>query len=247
MNLYSMLLGAGAAIGLARVAGHSPVEERLRWLLTALIIQAAALIGARIGYVSEHFSYYSSHFGEAIQPWQGGLTWQGGVLGAVIGLVLVCLARRISLLPMLDRMSLMIAPMGALAWVGCWSEGIAYGIPLPEGTWWGVPAADVSGQVLLRSPVQLLAAVSLLVFLGVLELSLIRVRLPGIRGGAAGMVFTLHMLLFTFMRTDPAPALLGLRLETWYAILIAGIFFFGELAILILSRSVRIKKPQIEM
>lgn len=234
-----MLLGAGAAIGLARVAGNSPINERLRWLLYALIIQAAALIGARIGYVAEHFSYYSTHWLEAIQPWQGGLTWQGAVLGAVIALVLICLLRHQPLLPALDRMSLMIVPLGALVWTGCWTEGIAYGITLPEGTWWGVPAADGAGQTLLRAPVQLLAAISLMVFMGVLELALARVNRPGIRGGLAGLVFSLHMLLFTFLRADPAPSLLGLRLETWYAILIAGIFFFANLAILVTLKPVR--------
>lgn len=239
MNLYSMLLGAGAAIGLARVAGIAPVENRLRRLITALVVQAAALIGARAGYVFEHSSYYSSNFVESLQPWQGGLTWQGAVLGAIVGLILFCLISRSPLLPALDCISLMIAPLAALIWMGCWTEGIGYGDMLPQGTWWGIPSADVNGQVALRVPIQLAASLSLLLFLGILEFTLKRVKQSGVRGGLAGLVFALHMLLFTFFRADPAPSLLGLRLETWYAILIAGIFFFGNLAIWIVSRSAK--------
>ncbi len=243
MNIYSMLLGAGAAIGLARVARVTPLEERLSGLLTALVLQAVALVGARIGYVSEHFSYYSSHGLEAIQIWQGGFTWQGAVLAAIIGLVLISLILRKPILPLLDQMSLMILPIAALVWAGCWTEGIAYGITVPGGAWWGVPAVDGAGRVLLRAPVQLLAAISTVFFLGVLESALVKVKRLGIRGGLAGLVFSLNMLAFTFLRADPAPSLLGLRLETWYAILIAGIFFFADLAILIVSKPERAVAP----
>ncbi len=39
----------------------------------------------------------------------------------------------------LDRLALMLAPLGAAAWVGCWLAGSAYGPPAPQGAWWGLP------------------------------------------------------------------------------------------------------------
>jgi hypothetical protein len=90
-------------------------------------------------------------------------------------------------------------------------------VPLDSGIWWGMTMRDETGLISLRTPLQPVAILSLLVFLGVLELALSRREKTGLRGAATLLIFSADMLLLTFMRADPAASWLGLRFETWLA------------------------------
>ncbi len=142
MNDYSLLVGLGAMLGLWRMARG--VKDAERWLDAGLLALAGALVGGRAGYVALHGSYYAAHVLEALQVWQGGLSaagaLAGGLLGGVGGLVLWVLRW----FPPggdsagLDRLALMLAPLGAAAWVGAgWPA--APTDRRHEGAWWGLP------------------------------------------------------------------------------------------------------------
>ncbi|MPM73792.1 hypothetical protein SDC9_120777 [bioreactor metagenome] len=118
-----------------------------------------------------------------------------------------------------DRLCVMFLPLSLATWLACLLEGSAYGIVVPQGTWWGMRVLDETGIYSLRSPVQPLAAFSLLVFLGLAELLLRKTSRPGLRASLLLLVFCLDMLLFTFMRADPAQSWLGIRIESWAALI----------------------------
>ena len=99
-----------------------------------LITLAGALFGGRAGYVFMHWSYYNVYPELIPRFWQGGLNAFGAVAGGVIFALLAALVLRTGIRAALDRMSLLLMPIGTAAWLGLWGEGIAYGKTLPPGT-----------------------------------------------------------------------------------------------------------------
>lgn len=238
-NVFSLILATGASFALWRVVIVSPSAQRIHWLLAGLISLFGALLGARVGYVLEHFHYFSLNPNQTLQFWQGGLSWIGALAGAIALLLLVARVWQWPFWVVLDQLSRMVLPLGIATWLACWQSGAAYGISLQEGTWWGIRALDESGQFGLHSPVQPLAALSQLVFIGVLELLLNKTDTPGLRGSLVFLVFSADMLLFSFLRADPAQVWLGLRIETWAAMVYTLIGIVITIEVLLRAKHLR--------
>ncbi len=70
----------------------------------------AAIIGARLYYVIFRWDYYSSHLGEIIQIWNGGLAIYGGIIGGIIAAFITCRFNKLNFFNLLDcaGMSLLI-------------------------------------------------------------------------------------------------------------------------------------------
>jgi prolipoprotein diacylglyceryltransferase len=219
LNPFSLILAIGASFGLFRIALSSRPAQRPDWLLAGLLSLVGALIGARLGYCLLHIHYFLTHLIEIPQFWLGGFTWEGALAGGMLFLLIAKSIWKWSFLSLLDRVSLLLLPMGVAGWLACWLTGVAYGQTLPTGSWWGIQAVDETGIASLRSPVQPLAAISLLVFMGFTELLLYQTKTTGKKGILALLVFSADMLLFTFLRADPAQTWLGLRFETWAAMI----------------------------
>jgi phosphatidylglycerol:prolipoprotein diacylglycerol transferase len=221
---YSMLLGTGAVVSLLRLARVTPRARRNRWLLAGWGILLLSLAGARMGYCLERFPYFARHLLEGFAFWQGGLNWQGAVVGGFAALFLVNRLSKIPFLVLLDTTSVMLLPLAVTAWLGAWTEGVAYGMALPPGTWWGLPSKDVYGQVGLFAPLPLGASLSLLILIGMVETGAVRFKRKGVMGAMIWLIFSLIMLLFTWLRADPSPTWLHLRLETWFGLVLTGVF-----------------------
>lgn len=232
INSFSLLLAIGASFGLWRLALTSPTAQRLYWLLTGLLSLLGALLGARITYVLEHLHYYNLYPQQILQFWQGGLSWEGALAGALLSIPLAAHVWQWDFWRICDRLCVMLLPVSLATWLACLLEGSAYGIALPQGTWWGIRVLDESGLYSLRSPVQPLAALSLLVFLGLAELLLRKTNRPGLRASLLLLIFSLDMLLFTFMRADPAQTWLGLRIESWAALIYTFAAILSTISIL---------------
>lgn len=231
MTFYSSLIGMGAVIGLLRLARVTPKVERNSWLAAGWGIFFGSLAGARLGYCLERFTYYKGHIVEALAFWTGGFAWPGAVIGAFAAMALLSKYWKKPFLSLFDATSVLLLPLAVMAWLGAWIEGLAYGAELPLGTWWGLPAADVNGTAGLHVPVQLLAAITLLVLIGAAEIFSAKLKRAGLRGALVWFMFSGTMLGFTWLRTDPSLMLLTLRVETWFAILFSGVFFFLTLGL----------------
>ncbi|NPV57407.1 MAG: hypothetical protein HPY76_12150 [Anaerolineae bacterium] len=224
MNLYAVLIGLGASLGMWQVHLAAPSWHRRVYLNAALLVLLGALLGARLVTVVFYWGYYRDHFWEVFQLWQGGLSWVGALAGGALTTWLVSRRTHISWKLFADHLSPLILPLSVMAWLGCWQVGCAYG-PL-AGAWGlpGVPSLDDTGQVLERMPLQLLAAATLPLVFGWVESRRKAFRCPGMRAGAFGLALSLHLLLFTAFRADPAPRWFSLRPETWAAIAFSLLF-----------------------
>jgi len=61
------------------------------------------ILGGRIGYVLFYnFNYYSSHILEVFKVWNGGMSFHGGFIGAIIGIYFLCKKYKISYFALSD-------------------------------------------------------------------------------------------------------------------------------------------------
>ncbi len=246
MSLFSLIIGIGASFGLLRVVQNAVASDRFRWLTTGLITLAGALIGARAGFVLAFIPYFKTHTNEIIQLTQGGLSWPGALIGAILFAWLALAALRLPKLTGMDRLSRILLPLGTSIWLAGWQAGIAYGQALPAGTWWGMRITDDSGLTALRVPVQPAAVISLILLLGISEWLVRRSEKPGLQAGVMISILTMHSLLFSLMRVDLGQRFFGLRLDSWAAIaLFTGSLFF--LIIVLFRKTTKTLPELIEM
>lgn len=164
-----------------------------------------ALIGSRLGYALERFGYFSGHPAEILAVVHGGLSGGGALLGWIVGLLLAAAFHRVNVLRLADWLYPLIPPLSVAGFLALWMAGAAYGHALPAGTWWGLPSADESGQIALRWPIQLVAALALLVFYWLMEMLITLPRPAGWLSSLAGSWFLAVNLVVSLLRDDPLP------------------------------------------
>lgn len=242
MNGYAIVLGLGAALGLLRISR----QRAGQWLDAGLLVLLAALLGARLGYVLVHWSYFAAHPGEILALKTGGLSAAGAMAGWALGLLLSGAIHRVSPLRLADWLYPLIPPLAVAGSLACWLAGVAYGPQLPPGTWWGVPAPDETGLMTLRWPLQLAAALSLLVFYILMENLMPLPRPSGWLFSLAASWFVVVDLVVSLLRADPQPLLGRLRLAT-LADLVALAITLGLFAVLTFQDRRRQARRRAEM
>jgi len=136
-------------------------------ILEVVVIAAlSGLLGARLLYVAQHWSYYSSRWLEIFFTRYEGLSYLGALFGGTLAVFLWCRWRKISFLKLADLMAPYMALGYAIGRVGCFLNGCCYG--KVSSVAWALPAAMVDNQ--LRHPVQLYAAVGALIIFVILKL-----------------------------------------------------------------------------
>jgi len=89
LRWYGLLFAAGFLIGLYIVRAMFRAEQEPEaWLDKVFMYMViGAVVGARLGHVFFYdWEYYSSHPGEIIAIWEGGLASHGGAIGIIIAL-----------------------------------------------------------------------------------------------------------------------------------------------------------------
>lgn len=221
MREFSLLVGFGASLGLFRVFQTVPNWQAPRWLNAGLLTLSGCLVGARLAYVAPNWGYFEDHLLEVPQFWLGGVSWVGAFAGGLLAMISISQVWRIPLGKLADKLVPMIPPLGISIWLGCWITGVAYGSAAPEGAFWAIPGRDEFGLLVPRFPLQLLASVSLLAFCLLVEKKRLRLKRTGQKAILIFIGLTGNMLLFSFLRADPAPEWYGLRQDAW-----AAVFFF---------------------
>jgi prolipoprotein diacylglyceryltransferase len=220
---FPLLLGIGASLGSAWVAGRARVRQVQNQLDAGLVAILAGFIGSRLVYAAANWPYFCNHPVEIVLFPLGGLAWPGAVLGALVGLLSYAALKRQPFLKLADTLLPLATTLAVSAWLACWLDGIAYGRLVDA--WWVVPARDEWGAIAPRLPVQFMGATLTLGLFWLLDMRQPRNPLPGLMAMRWCLGFSLVMLGLSLLRDDPAPTWLGLRLETWAAmifLLIAG-------------------------
>lgn len=213
-NAYPWVLAIGALIsllwlGLQPTQRESEVTVRIDAGIIALL---AGLLGARVGYVATHWSYFSQRPDEALYFWQGGLSWAAGAFGALVGLGVYVLFSRRSFWRIVDALAIPAAIVASAAWLGCLIDRCAYGFKTAPGLL-TPPAPDMIGNITPRWPTQALGGLISLVVVGVLYwLSHLDLR-PGLLAALSLSLVALIALALSFTRGDPMPAFAGIRLD----------------------------------
>jgi prolipoprotein diacylglyceryltransferase len=240
--MFSLIIVAGVVTSLGWVALRAAAGQQTHAVDTAIDLAAGVLLGcllgARSGYVLANWSYYQLHLTETIQVWLGGLSGVGAALGGALALSLLAWLSRRKLGVLADQILPLLVVLPSAAWLGCWLEGCAYGLPANDA-WWGLPVIDEWGQVTPRFPLQFLGALLALGIPWLLEVwgdgqsgqaaqpgrreaTVKRGRRtlaqPGIRATLCLLGLALTMLGLSFLRGDPSLLWNGLRPETWGAL-----------------------------
>jgi phosphatidylglycerol:prolipoprotein diacylglycerol transferase len=190
----------------------SPIS-RIDSGLVALVL---GLIGARLIFVLMYWHYFTFHVDEILQFWNGGLSWVGGAIGALIALGIFAAIKGQSFWELIDILALPATIIGFCAWFGCLMDACSYGKEATLGLITPL-APDNLGEKLNRWPVQgsgaiLTLGILLLIsrmrasklpsgLLGCLSLALISATnflLSFFRGDQAGLMF-LALILIMFV------------------------------------------------
>lgn len=216
----AFLLGIRVAQVRARRRGVSPDLI----LDLSLYLLLGAIVGSRLFHAFANWSDYRSAPAAVFKIWEGGLSFQGGVIGAILCALWFLRSRKLSFWPLSDIVIPSVALGQALGRIGCFLNGCCFGAPteLP----WGVTfppdsfAAADYGPAHCLHPVQLYSsAADLAVFALLLAFSR--------RSRLAGATFCLYGVLagsvrfgLEFLRGDE-PRILGPL--TLYHLVSAGI------------------------
>jgi prolipoprotein diacylglyceryltransferase len=230
---YPLLFSLGALAGLAwllfvdprrrpRDARRDPDAAAVVRLDAGLAALAGGLIGARLVYVAVHASYFAAHLDLAFQFSSGGLSWVGGALGALAGLLAAAALHHSSPWPLADALAIPAAVLAVAAWSGCLLDGCAFGRPLASSALAAL-GSDFYASRIPRWPTQivgLLAAAGLALGLLLLEARSLPVGWPA---SAALLGLGATALALSFTRGDPVPLVADIRLDALGGGLIAAL------------------------
>ena len=173
--IVSLLLGWQIVRRFARwsppVATDLQVDDFLTWATLGVVL------GGRLGYILFYQpSHYLLHPLDALEVWQGGMSFHGGALGVTIALVLFCRKHSIPLLGFADRIAA-IVPMGlGIGRIANFINGELWGREAPDWLPWAMQPTPLSTPV---HPSQLYEA--FMEGFVLLTIMLILVTRPGIR------------------------------------------------------------------
>jgi phosphatidylglycerol:prolipoprotein diacylglycerol transferase len=209
---WLLSMGAVATVLWLGLVEPKPKQPKSPYLHTdaGIVSLVVGFIGARLGFVLSHLHYFSLHTEEILMFWNGGLSWVGGAIGALLGVGLFAAIKRESFWILMDSMAIPASILSFCAWFGCLMDGCAYGEQANFGFLTPL-APDNLGLQLNRWPVQGSGAIFALGFLLLLN----RIRLINLTPGALGSLSLLLIsgssLLLAFFRGDQVPILNGFR------------------------------------
>ncbi len=95
---YSIFIVIGMTIGMYLVYKEAIKEGMNENAITNLIFYTVivSIVGARLYYVAFNWSYYSNHFLEIFEIWNGGLAIHGAIIGAVLAIYIYCKKNKFS-------------------------------------------------------------------------------------------------------------------------------------------------------
>ena len=209
-------------------------------------IAFGVIVGARLFYVLFYGAgYYLAHPLEVFATWDGGMSFHGGLVGAIVGGYIVSRSLRISFATICD-LAACGAPVG-LFFGRCanFINGELWGkeTSLP----WGVMFSDTGGGAVYRHPSQLYEALLEGVVLFVIMMVLSRKRPPRPQGTFIGTFLACYgvfRFLIEFVRLPDAQLgyLLGTDWLTMGQCLSAPLVVIG---IIVIATARRLDRPQV--
>ncbi len=240
---YGLMLGLAFLVGSAlfsRELKRNGMDENIGVAVTFLAL-IGGIIGSKLFYILEEWNFgsgmpLSSYFTKDVLLSPSGLTFYGGLILAIVLMIVYCKIKKLSVLKMFDMMSPSAALGYGLARVGCHLSGDGdYGIPV-NGTFWEfLGYSYVNGTVPTKEGV-LVHPTSIYEFIAAILIFLFlwhnraRYKTPGIIFAYYLILSGIERLLIEIIRLNPRVAF-GLSQAQ---IISVGMIIFG--VILLYSR-----------
>lgn len=197
IHSYGVMLVLGFAAGmlLAIREGRRRGISKDDIIDCGLWVLLSGIVAARLLYIFLDWDYFAGQWGKWIQIQKGGLSFHGGLLGAVAAVTIFAHRRNIGIAKLYDTLTPSL-PLGyAIARIGCFLNGCCEGHATSLS--WGVSFPPALGQAGLSPqpvhPTQLYASLLSLVVFG--AILLLRSRLPG-----PGQLFAAYVILYSLQR-----------------------------------------------
>ncbi|KUO65908.1 MAG: prolipoprotein diacylglyceryl transferase [Gracilibacter sp. BRH_c7a] len=233
----AILLGLGVAYSLA-----NQDKEYQNHLMDVVIFGLfGAIIGARIWQVFFYdWGYYSENLLQTVMIWKGGLSIQGGIVGAVIVGVLYSRIKRINFWRLADIAAPGLIFGQAIGRIACFLNGDAFGSPTgsdfgivyPPGTY----AYEVFGNQPLWPAEIWEGQINIVIFAVILILSRWKSVPQGTVFLAYVSLYSLNRFVLEFFRGDGSKYLLDLTSGQWTSIFVIAISLVVGFIILFRSR-----------
>jgi len=214
---YGVLVATGVILGLLYArhqAARVGLDAEKVWNMGIYMILVALLL-AKVWLVFSDWGYYMAHPRDilSIATFQSGGTFYGGVIGAVLTILLYSYFQKLPLLPVLDVCAVGV-PLGhAIGRLGCFAAGCCYGKPttMPWGITFTNPAAgQIAGTPLdIRlHPTQLYESAAEFVNFLILVWFGSRQRFKGQILGTYFLLYGVERGTIEFFRGDPGRTML---------------------------------------
>ncbi len=154
---YGVLVAAGVILGLwyaRRQAPRAGLDPEKTWNMGIYAVLIALLV-AKLWLVFSSWDYYVAHPRDifSLATFQSGGTFYGGVIGAILTIVLYSIVQKMPLISVLDTYAAAL-PLGhAIGRLGCFFAGCCYGKPttLP----WGVEFKNLAAAQIAGTPLDI--------------------------------------------------------------------------------------------
>jgi phosphatidylglycerol---prolipoprotein diacylglyceryl transferase len=214
---YGVLVAVGVLGSLwyaRRQAPHAGLDAERVWNLGIYMV-VAALVLAKVWLVLTSWQYFKANPRDivSIATFQSGGTFYGGILGAILTIVLYTHFQKMPLLPVLDTFAGAV-PLGhAIGRLGCLAAGCCYGKPttLP----WGIKFTNETANQLAGTPLGIPLHPTQIYEAGAELLNFVFLIWLGRRQKFAGQILGAYFILYgiergviEFFRGDPGRTML---------------------------------------
>lgn len=221
ISTYFLVISLATTIGalwfLRRARGRG--LSQIRAIDITLVCLLCGFAGARLLHVIyEEPEFYRASPLRVFEIWYGGFVFLGGLLGAVVGVLIFCRLRREPFLLWADLAALPVALTYALGRFACFLNGCCYGryCELP----WAITLAGTH-----RHPTQIYASLFELCSLGFLSKLEPRLKVSGTLFSVWLGLHAAGRLVMEYFRDDPRGELIfGASLGTWMSL---GLMIFS--------------------
>lgn len=146
ISWYGVLFGLGFLVALA-LAGQNfklrDIDPEFPYTLIWFVFPCS-ILGARLYYLAFHGGIDS--FVQIFRVWEGGLAIYGGVIGGIVGLLICCLIKKVSIISSLDVCAPLVSLGQSLGRIGCIFGQCCYGVEVTnKALQWFPIAVEVHG------------------------------------------------------------------------------------------------------
>lgn len=105
MHLYGLIVGIAIILGINFFEKHNSTVPKPKVTLFEFGVIVSAIIGARLYHVIDQWNFYSQNLSLIPQTWNGGMGIFGGIIGALMFIVIFSKLNNISILSIADNIT----------------------------------------------------------------------------------------------------------------------------------------------